>query len=202
MDSVVSPKSVHTAMFIILLYAIQSTDRDEKLEDITSAVVYQLKLSCSECSITTDIIDRRSFACYPDSPTFVTYRARLEGTSLNDSAPLVSVIEVWVRDGAGIIVAGILLTADSKCSVVISSLSEEECFPTSTDPPTDPPTITDTISNSTTTVTTNVAQSSVDITVVIGGAMAVMIVVAIIIVIVLVILFLKNRQARPSTTEM
>ena len=51
-----------------------------------------------------------------------------------------------------------------------------------------------------------VAQSSVDITVVIGGAMAVMIVVAIsvvIIVIVLVILFLKNRHtARPSTTEM
>ena len=109
MDSVVSPKLVHTAMFIILLYAIQSTARDEKLEDITSAVVYQLKLSCSECSITTDIIDRQSFACYPDSPTFVTYRVRLEG-----SVPLVSVIEVWVRDGAGIIVAGILLTADSK----------------------------------------------------------------------------------------
>ena len=97
------------------------------MEDITSAVVDQLTASCSDCGITGDIIDTRSFACFPESPTHVTYRARLEGTSETDSGSLISLIEDWVRGGPSIVVTGVLMTVDSECSVAISSLSEGEC---------------------------------------------------------------------------
>ena len=80
------------------------------LEDITSAVVDQLTDSCTDCGITSDIIDRQSFSCYPESPTYVTYRARLEGTSETDSGSLISLMEDLVRGGASIIVNGVLMT--------------------------------------------------------------------------------------------
>ena len=110
-----------------------------KVEDITTAVVEELTGSCAECGITDDIIDKQSFACFPESPTYVTYRARLEGTSETDSGSLISLIEEWVSGGATIIVTEVLMTVDSKCSVAISSFSEGECTPTqppiySTDP--------------------------------------------------------------------
>ena len=101
---------------------------DQKLEDITSALLEELTGSCAECGITSDIIDRQSFTCYPESPTHVTYRARLEGTSDTDSGSLISLIEDWVGGGAGIIVTGVLMTVDSECSVAISSLTEGECY--------------------------------------------------------------------------
>ena len=104
-----------------------------KLEIITSAVMEQLTIMCTECGITSDIIDTPSFACFPGSPTYVTYRARLLGTTETDSGSLISLIEEWVSGGAGIIMTGVLVTVDSKCSVAISSLGEGECQPSTTD---------------------------------------------------------------------
>ena len=98
-----------------------------KLEIITSAVLEQLTIMCTECGITSDIIDTPSFACFPESPTSVTYRARLLGTSEADSGSLISLIEEWVSGGAGIIITGVLVTVDSECPVAISSLGEGEC---------------------------------------------------------------------------
>ena len=171
---------------------IQSTDRDVKLVDITSAVLERLSASCVDCGIDSDIIDRQSFACYPESPTYVTYRARLEGTFETDSGSLISLIEEWVSGGASIIVTGVLMTVDSECSVAISSLSEGECFPTQ--PPTidtEPP-ITDN------TTDTQTDQTSTDNTAaIIGGVVAVVIVLIIaitVIVMVIVVLVMKNRR--------
>ena len=87
-----------------------------------------LAASCSDCSITNDIIDKQSFSCYPESPSFLTYRARLEGTSERDSSSLVSLIETWVRGGATVIVTGVLMRVDTECPVAISSLGEKECL--------------------------------------------------------------------------
>ena len=169
---------------------IQSTDRDVKLEDITSAVLERLSASCVDCSIDSDIIDRESFACYPESPTYVTYRARLEGTSESDSGSLISLIEKWVSGGASIIVTGVLMTVDSECSVAISSLSEGECSPTQP-PPTDtkPPTTDNTTD-------TQTDQTSTDNTAaIIGGVVAVAIVLIITVgIIVIVVLVLKSRR--------
>ena len=100
---------------------------DQGLEDIINAILKELTASCPECGITDDIIDKQSFACFPESPTYVTYRARLEGTSETDSGSLISLIEEWVSGGASIIVTGVLMTVDAECSVAISSLNEGEC---------------------------------------------------------------------------
>ena len=94
----------------------------------------ELRIKCAECE--SGIVDRPSFVCYPESPSHVTYRARLEGTSESESDSLISLIEDWVRGGPGVIVTGVLMTVDSHCSVAISSLSERECLPppANTDP--------------------------------------------------------------------
>ena len=106
---------------------LQVTLTEEKLEDVKSALLEELKLSCAECS--SDIIDMQSFSCYEESPTHITYRARLEGTSERDSGTLISVIEEWVRGEPSLIVTGIRMTVDSDCSVAITSPDEPECSP-------------------------------------------------------------------------
>ena len=92
----------------------------------------QLEVSCGEC--TRENINRQSFSCFEESPSFLTYRARLEGTSDTDSGSLVSLIEAWVRGGgASVIVTGVLMTIDANCSVAITSPSDPEC--SNTPPP-------------------------------------------------------------------
>ena len=103
---------------------------NEKLGDITNAVLEKLTTTCSECGITNDIINQQTFACFPESPTYVNYRARLQGNSKINSSSLISLIEEWVNNGSHIVMAGVLMTVDSECSVVIPSLTERECFPT------------------------------------------------------------------------
>ena len=158
-----------------------------KTEDITSAVLKQLTISCTECDIITLVIDTPSFACFPESPTSVTYRARLKSTSETDSGSLISLIEEWVSGGASIIVTGVLMTVDSKCSVAISSLSEGECQPHTTNPITDSevttPDSSDPVTDSIST-TDNTAA-------IIGGS--VVAVVLIITVAVTITFLLKNR---------
>ena len=144
-----------------------------KLEIITSAVLEQLTIMCTECGITSDIIDTPSFACFPESPTSVTYRARLLGTSETDSGSLISLIEEWVSGGAGIIMTGVLVTVDTKCSVALSSLGEGECTPFTTD---------------------NTAA-------IIGGVVAVVLIIAFAVVAIIMTLILKNRCGNVSTNK-
>ena len=138
----------------------------------------QLTASCSDCGITSDIIDRRSFSCNPESPTYVTYRARLEGTSETDSGSLISLIEDWMRGGASIIVNGVRLTVDSECSVAISSLSEGEC--------------------DTTTSSTSSSSSSNNAAIIAGIVVIVLSIVIAVTVVIIVALVLKNRHGNLS----
>ena len=159
-----------------------------KVEDITTAVVEELTASCAECGITNDIIDKQSFACFSESPTYVTYRARLEGTSETDSGSLISLIEEWVSGGASIIVTEVLMTVDSECSVAISSLSEGECTPTqphiySTDP------TSDIIS-----IDTSAASESTNSAAIIGGVVAVILIVSIALTVIAVVFIMKIRR--------
>ena len=128
-----------------------------------------------ELRITYDIINKQSFACFPESPTHVTYRARLEGTSETDSGFLMSLIEEWVSDGSSIVMAGVLMTVNSECSVAIPSLTEGGCSPA-------------TVS----TMTTN--GGTVTSTAIIGGVVAAILIIAIIIAVVIaVVLIIKNH---------
>ena len=152
-----------------------------KLEHITDAVVKVLK-------VPSDIIKNTFFVCYPESPSFVTYRASLEGTSATDSSSLVSLIEAWVRGGgASVIVTGVLMTVDSHCSVAISSLSEPECSPTPPAPTAKPAGIEGEGTSSSDTTTPAITAGVVVVTV------AVIIAVAIVIVAV-VFLGLRHRR--------
>ena len=87
----------------------------------------QLTASCSDCGITSDIIDMQLFACFSELEPHVTYRAGLEGTSETDSSSLISLIEKWVSNEPKISVSGLLMNVDAKCSVEISSFNEGEC---------------------------------------------------------------------------
>ena len=99
------------------------------LKIITSALLEQLLVSCFECRVASAFINTPSFACFSESPTSVIYRDRLIGTSETHNGSLISLIEEWVSGGAGIIMAGVLMTVDSECPVAISSLGEGECQP-------------------------------------------------------------------------
>ena len=172
-----------------------------------------------ECAPET--IDNQFFVCYPESPSHVTYRARLEGTSERGSDSLISLIEDWVSGGPSVIVTGVLMTVDSNCSVAISSLSERECLPPPTDPPTtDPPNIdspitdppnatnpeppvTDPITDPTATViggidTPDTGATPETTTGIIAGAAAAVVIVLIIaitiVIVVIVFLVLKSRR--------
>ena len=86
----------------MVIIFIHDSERDMKLEIITSAVLEQLTVSCTECGITSDIFDTPSFASFPESPTSVTYRARLVDTAETESGSLISLIEKWVSGESGI----------------------------------------------------------------------------------------------------
>ena len=208
----------------MLSYTIfQRYDRSLKLEEITAAVVEEMRMKCAECG--SGIVDRPSFVCYPASPSHVTYRARLEGTSERGSDSLISLIEDWVSGGPGVIVTGVLMTVDQHCSVAISFLSEREClpppanttYPPITDPPiTDPPTadspnattedhntdppVTDPITDPTATViggieTPDTGATATTTGIIAGGVVAVVIVLIIAITIaVIAYLVLKSRR--------
>ena len=169
-----------------------------KLEIITSAVLHQLTVSCTECGVTSAFIDTPSFACFSESPTSVTYRARLRGTSETDSGSLISLIEEWVSGGAGIIMTGVLVTVDSECPVAISSLGEGECQPPITDPITDSEVITpdptsDPVTDSTTTTTDKTAANTDNTAAIIGGVVAVILIIALTIAAVTITFILKKN---------
>ena len=78
---------------------MQGSSNDKKMKDITNAVLEELNASCTKCGISNDIIDKQSFFCFPESPTYVTYHARLEGNFKTESGSLISLIEEWVSGG-------------------------------------------------------------------------------------------------------
>ena len=170
-----------------------------KTEDITSAVLKQLTISCTDCDIISLVIDTPSFACFPESPTSVTYRARLKSISETDRDSLISLIEEWVSGGTSIIVTGVLMTVDSKCSVAISSLSEGECQqPPTTDPITDSEvTTSDPVTDSTPSTTDSTAA-------IIGGlvvAVILFITLTFAVVAIVMTLILKNRCGNVSINK-
>ena len=168
-------------------------------------MVRKLTSSCPECGITSDIIDMQSFSCFPESPSRVTYRARLQGTSETDSSSLISLIERWVDDGATIVVIGLLMKVDSKCSVQISSFNEGECFETPEtvpDPTPSPKYNVDSTPGANagpTDSTTDAAGNTISPGPIIGGIVAVLVIFIVpISLIIVVVLILKYRCGDPK----
>ena len=161
----------------------QTVRTGERLEGITHEVLDELSITCSDCGDVT--INDQSFSCFRESPTHVTYRARIEGNSKTNSSHLVSLLEKWVRSGgARIIVTQIQLTVDPHCSVAIPSLTYDmECEQmmiviSTTRVEMEPAT--------TMTITPDVESQSSNNTRIIGGFMAIIIILILIITAVVV----------------
>ena len=164
------------------------------------------------------MLDEQSFSCFEVSPSFLTYRARLEGTSATDSGSLIPLIEAWLRGGGtSVIVAGVLMTVDSQCSVAISSLSDPECSKPSPPPnepkpsltQTLPPSMTPTKETSTedsgtedpTLSSQNSAAGNGNATTVIGGVAVAIVLIIVVAIVIVVALVLKNRRLSTKTAE-
>ena len=141
--------------------------------------------------------------CYPESPSYVTYRARLEGTSEVESGHLISLIGQWVGDGAGIIVNGVVMKVDPKCSVAISDLGEEECIPVRPTilMPTPIPTVSMDVTNDVSEPTVSGRDDqpkSSTLTTTIGVIVVVVVLIIATTIIIIAVLVLRNRRATYS----
>ena len=99
--------------------------------DIVSAIVYELNENCI-CGIESSDVDERSFvACDEQLHEYVTFRARLRGTSDKTSEYLITLLEEWVSTGPVIIVEGVLVKVENSelsCSTVLSDFKEKSCL--------------------------------------------------------------------------
>ena len=105
--------------------------KEEKLTDITTAIIHQMTFLCTDCNITGDIIDNQDLTCSMKSPSYVIYSARIKATFNTDRITLISMIEEWIDSDdmvVTIITTGIVLTINPQCPVIISSHNDEECL--------------------------------------------------------------------------
>ena len=65
--------------------------------------------------------------CFPQSPNAVTFRAHMTGSPQVPAQQLATFLEDWTSSGAFLTVQAQQLTADSNCTIIIASQSEEEC---------------------------------------------------------------------------
>jgi len=146
--------------------------------------------SC-QCQITADGIDEESFACSKDSPNYVTYQARLSGTSEQDSASLISLVKDWVATGPTIRVMGVLMMVDMNCPVAISEFGEDTCsiLPSESSTPT---TIDSTDSSS---------YQSADTTAIVGGTTVVIIVLITAAVVIAIALIIRCHPRKYPTNQ-
>ena len=102
-----------------------------KHENIASVIVDDLNEDCM-CGIESSDVDERSFvACDEQLDEYVTFRARLSGTSDKSSKYLITLLEEWVSTGPVIIVEGVLVKVENSelsCSTVLTDFKEKSCL--------------------------------------------------------------------------
>ena len=80
----------------------------------------EINNSC-QCQITAENIDQEQLTCFVNSSNYMTYLARLSGTSDIDSMSLVTLIESWVSRGPTILVQGVLMGLGEDCLSDVSA---------------------------------------------------------------------------------
>ena len=113
------------------LFAVQESNTEAKLSDISAALSVSLQQDCS-CSLS---VQQSLFSCLgtEDSQT-VVFLARLSYAAL-PGVDLPSLLTAWVGSTPPITVASTQLQMDTTCPVVIDSLEPKSC--TITAPPPD-----------------------------------------------------------------
>lgn len=108
------------------IYIFQANTIIQILENITSVIEKKVSNLCM-CKFANTNIDSNLLNCSGKSTYFLTYRARLSGTSEVDSQELIAHIADWVSLGEELEIHGILMKIRQDCKVPISSFDEEEC---------------------------------------------------------------------------
>ena len=115
--------------FVSNISLLQSDDAIEKSSDIIQEVVNELNSRC-QCPVEVDQITTAGFICFPESPTAVTFRAKISGSQQVLTSQLISFLEEWTSSSVLILVQAQLLSVDGSCDVEISSASVPECVAT------------------------------------------------------------------------
>ena len=105
---------------------MQHDDSLEKLSDVTGQIVLQLTDSC-ECTLTVEYIADGRFVCGPNKPEKVIFQGRIISTSERNSTDFLPMLRLWKVNEPTIIVQGVQLTVESRCSVELANLGDIRC---------------------------------------------------------------------------
>ena len=105
---------------------MQHDDSLEKLSDVTEQIVLQLTDSC-ECTLTVEYIADGRFVCDPNKPEKVIFQGRIISTSERNSTDFLPMLKLWKVNEPTIVVQGVQLTVDSRCSVELANLDDIRC---------------------------------------------------------------------------
>ena len=159
-------------LYLHHLHYLQGVATNDKLSDITNAVVQNINQHC-QCGLSTEYITESAFQCFPNSEQQVTFRARLHGTAQVTSSQLITYLEAFVsRTDSTIAVQGLRLDVDSSCFIAINTFGDPQC--------------------TTTTASDNTAA-------IVAGVIAVIVIVVVAVtVIIIVIAVIKSRRGSIS----
>ena len=105
---------------------IQHDDSLEKLSDVTEQIVLQLTDSC-ECALTAEYIADRRLVCDPNEPEKVIFQGIIVSTPERNSTGFLPMLGLWVLNEPTIVVQGVQLKVESRCSVELANLGDTEC---------------------------------------------------------------------------
>ena len=110
---------------------MQDERRTQKFNDVVSAVVQEVQMSCS-CSFTEANIRNNEFSCRSIANT-VVFRAKIGHTRAED---LLALVSAWAQSGTSIVVDSTRLDVDPTCPTQLGSFQDDDCElsdPTGTD---------------------------------------------------------------------
>lgn len=105
---------------------MQHDDSLEKLSDVTDQIVLQLTDFC-ECALTVEYIADERFVCDPNKPEKVIFQGRIISTSERNSTDFLPMLRLWKVNEPTIVVQGMQLTVESRCSVELADLGDIRC---------------------------------------------------------------------------
>lgn len=105
---------------------MQHDDSQEKLSDVTDQIVLQLTDFC-ECALTVEYIADERFVCDPNKPEKVIFQGRIISTSERNSTDFLPMLRLWKVNETTIVVQGVQLTVESRCSVELADLGDIRC---------------------------------------------------------------------------
>lgn len=122
-----------------LFHVPQVTDRNTKLQDITSSIASAIRRLCS-CEFHTTNIINQTFYC-GELEHSVVFRAQISYIDFSGnrtSASFVAQIETWLQNGATLHVNGSVVLGDTTCPPQVNSLEDRSCLSTTSSEGTDP----------------------------------------------------------------